>query len=71
MLDFENMTLDVRGEGALPMPVTEEPLVLRRSVLSRHTRSQVENHGHRPRGGSNIVARGHAVRADLLAGCRP
>jgi hypothetical protein len=71
MLDFEDMTLDVRGEGALPMPVTEDPLVLRRSVLSRQARSQVENHGRRPSNGSSIVARANAVHADLLAGCRP
>ncbi|HXB57848.1 MAG TPA: hypothetical protein VN461_24010 [Vicinamibacteria bacterium] len=71
MLNFEHMTLEVRGEGALPMPVTEDPLVLRRSVLSRHARSSVENHGRRPRGASGIVVPGNAVPADLLAGCWP
>jgi hypothetical protein len=42
------MTLEVPGEVALPMPITEDPLVLWLGALSRRANSRLKNHEYLP-----------------------
>jgi hypothetical protein len=44
MLNFAHMNLEVLGEVALPISITEGPLVLPLQVLSRRASSRFKNH---------------------------
>jgi hypothetical protein len=65
MLNFRHMTLEVLGEAALPVPVTEDPFALRRRGSFR-----VEAHEYLPVGGSSTVTGGRTRHRDLVAGTR-
>ncbi len=70
MLNFGQMTPEVLGEAALPMPVAEDPLVLRRQVRSRRARSSLAAPEHPPGGGSGTVTGGGARYKGLVAESR-